>query len=485
MQETDNLRLPYLIAAQAQKHVTHNEALRGLDAIIQLAVADRDLATPPASPGDGERYLVAASATGEWTGHDGRIAAYQDGAWLFYEPREGWIVWIADENVALAFDGSSWLSLSGASVSVNPTSLVGVNATADTTNRLSVSSPAVLLNHEGAGHQLKINKAAASDTGSLLFQTAFSGRAEMGLAGDDDFRFKVSSDGSTWNEAIVVDRTSGEVTFPNTTVSGGTAPNLVINGDFQINQRVFAGGALTAGSYGFDRWKAATGGANISVTGYTVTLTSGELEQVVETALWGHDSFASLDVTVSVEDPSAGLTVTFGSQSGTVPAGSGRQAVTLTLGAGDTGNLSLKLTKATAGSVTFGRVKLELGSSTTGWQARDLGAEVSLCRRYYEKTYNLDVAPGTATEDGIHVHFLANTAAARGFVPWLATKRALPTLVYYDDLGNLNKVRVDPNSNQTFTTGGASTSKRGFTLDAQATSSGWKLFIHYTADAEF
>jgi hypothetical protein len=63
-----------------------------------------------------------------------------------------------------------------------------------------------LLNHDGAGHQLKINKAAAADTASLLYQDAFSGRAELGLAGDDDFHFKVSPDGSTWKQAILIDR---------------------------------------------------------------------------------------------------------------------------------------------------------------------------------------------------------------------------------------------------------------------------------------
>ena len=51
--QTPNLNLPYLIAAQAQKHVTHNEALRALDAIVQIAVLDRDLAVPPATPADG------------------------------------------------------------------------------------------------------------------------------------------------------------------------------------------------------------------------------------------------------------------------------------------------------------------------------------------------------------------------------------------------------------------------------------------------
>jgi hypothetical protein len=63
--------------------------------------------------------------------------------------------------------------------------------------------------------QIKVNKETAGDTATHLFQTGFSGRAEMGLAGDDDFHFKVSPDGSAWHEAMVVDRNSGAVSFPN------------------------------------------------------------------------------------------------------------------------------------------------------------------------------------------------------------------------------------------------------------------------------
>lgn len=212
MDDTTHLKLPYILAAQSQKHVTHNEALRVLDALVQLAVADKDLATPPGSPAEGVRYVVAASPTGAWAGHAGDIAAFQDGAWAFYDPGEGWLAWVADEDELYVFNGTSWIpNPAGGVTGVNPVSLVGVNATADTTDRLSVSSPASLFNHEGAGHQLKINKAAAGNTGSVLFQTGFSGRAEFGLAGDDDFHVKVSADGSAWSEALVINRTNGVV----------------------------------------------------------------------------------------------------------------------------------------------------------------------------------------------------------------------------------------------------------------------------------
>ena len=52
---TNHLLLPYILAAQAQKHVTHNEALRILDGLVHLSVLDRDLTAPPASPADGDR----------------------------------------------------------------------------------------------------------------------------------------------------------------------------------------------------------------------------------------------------------------------------------------------------------------------------------------------------------------------------------------------------------------------------------------------
>lgn len=210
--ESPNLLLPYIMAAQAQKHVTHNDAIRRLDALVQLTVADRDLAMPPPAPVDGARYIVAPGAGGAWSGAVAKIAAYQDGAWVFYNAHEGWLAWVADEHALVVFDGVAWTPAPGGSV--NPVPLVGVNATADATNRLSVSSAAALFNHEGGGHQLKINKNAAADTASLLFQTAFSGRSEFGLAGDDDFRIKVSADGGSWKDAVVINRASGEVRHP-------------------------------------------------------------------------------------------------------------------------------------------------------------------------------------------------------------------------------------------------------------------------------
>ncbi len=219
MTSTTHLGLPLIAAAQAQKHVTHNEALQVLDALVQLAVADSDRTAPPASPGEGDRHIVAAGATGAWSGHEGEIAAFLSGGWVFVAPRRGFVALEAAGNRLLIHDGADWQDLSTA---LRPQNLVrlGVNATADDTNRLAVGSPAVLLSHVPASEggsgdmRLTVNRETAADTASLVFQSGWSGRAELGLAGDDAFRLKVSADGAAWIGAMTVDPATGRLSLP-------------------------------------------------------------------------------------------------------------------------------------------------------------------------------------------------------------------------------------------------------------------------------
>ncbi|MBN9245291.1 MAG: DUF2793 domain-containing protein [Mesorhizobium sp.] len=219
MENSPNLSLPYIMPSQAQKHVTHNEALVALDAIIQLAVLDKDVGAPPLSPGEGDRYLVAAGADGGWVGRDGAVAAWQDGAWVFYAPRPGWRAWVGDEGCLYVFDGAGWTALAGVDGTFET---VGVNTTADATNKLAVSSPATLFNHAGAGHQLKLNKQLAGDTASLLFQTGFSGRAELGTAGNDDLHVKVSADGAAWSDVISIGSADSKIRIGATSMNFST-----------------------------------------------------------------------------------------------------------------------------------------------------------------------------------------------------------------------------------------------------------------------
>lgn len=206
------LSLPLLQASQAQKHVTHNEALMQLDVLVQLVVADRTRTAPPASPAEGQRHIVAPAPTGGWAGQAGKVALWLDGVWQFHAPLIGWRAWIQTEGQEVVFDGAAWVTMGGASIpDVLAVDEVGVSAASDATNRLSVASPASLFSHAGAGHQMKINKAAAAQTASLLFQSNFSGRAEMGLVGENHFSVNVSSNGSTFNPALKVTASTAEV----------------------------------------------------------------------------------------------------------------------------------------------------------------------------------------------------------------------------------------------------------------------------------
>ncbi|HXK54729.1 MAG TPA: DUF2793 domain-containing protein, partial [Hyphomicrobiales bacterium] len=108
MSDTPRMALPLIEAAQAQKHVTHNEALVVLDALAHLFLLDRDLADPPASPAEGDAWLVASPASGAWTGQEGRIAFRIDGDWRFYSPFKGLRAYIGDEQSVIIHDGAGW-----------------------------------------------------------------------------------------------------------------------------------------------------------------------------------------------------------------------------------------------------------------------------------------------------------------------------------------------------------------------------------------
>jgi hypothetical protein len=108
MTDTPRLALPVIEAAQAQKHVTHNEALVLLDALTQLAVESRTLTAPPGSPADGACYIPGPSATGAWSGWDGRIAAYSGGGWLNIAPVSGLKAWVKAERLTVTYEDGVW-----------------------------------------------------------------------------------------------------------------------------------------------------------------------------------------------------------------------------------------------------------------------------------------------------------------------------------------------------------------------------------------
>lgn len=249
MADTNRLVLPLLSASQAQKHVTVNEALERLDAIVQLVVQSFSQDSPPATPQNGQVWAIGANPVNDWAGHPGELALWSNGGWLFIVPRAGWRAAMGTE--LRVWDGTAWSEITLPELQNLPG--VGIGASFDGTNRLTVSADATLFTHDGGGHQVKINKAAAGDTAALLFQTGFSGRAEIGTLGSDGFGIKVSADGSAWQTALSVAPATGALSLgvALSPASGGTgvandpAATLTRNGAHALTLTTTAPSAVT------------------------------------------------------------------------------------------------------------------------------------------------------------------------------------------------------------------------------------------------
>ncbi len=222
MDVSPSLGLPFLMPQQAQKHVTMNEALGRLDAVVQLSVKSATIDSEPGAPAAGDAYILPENKTGAaWSGMQSRsIAVFRDGAWVEIVPKAGWRAWVADNRQLTVFNDTDWRALEmGASAeqstrTAQSPAFLGVNTDADSTNRLAVKSDAVLLSHDdvtpGSGDiRCALNKATIAGTASAVFQTGFSGRAEIGLSGQDHFGVRVSTDGTIWHDAMTINKDTG------------------------------------------------------------------------------------------------------------------------------------------------------------------------------------------------------------------------------------------------------------------------------------
>ncbi len=73
-----------------------------------LSIKDRDLSTPPGSPGTGDTYIVGSAPSGAWSGKTNQVAVWSGSAWVFGVPRTGWVAYIEDEEVLSAFKTAGW-----------------------------------------------------------------------------------------------------------------------------------------------------------------------------------------------------------------------------------------------------------------------------------------------------------------------------------------------------------------------------------------
>lgn len=213
MSSTANLNIPFVKASQAQKHVTVNQSFEIMDTVVQLSVLSRTAITPPSTPADGDRYIVPDGSTGTWSEETNNVAVWSDNTWIYFPPVNGWRAWLEDEEKFIVWQTNSWMPMPLSTTELEDLDYVGINATADTGNRLRARTDLVTFEAETDDIRQVLNKNSASDTSSLIFQSAALGVAELGLTGDNDFHLRLSDDGTNWNYALSTDSTSRECYF--------------------------------------------------------------------------------------------------------------------------------------------------------------------------------------------------------------------------------------------------------------------------------
>lgn len=208
---TPNLALPFLLPAQAQKHVTVNESLAIVDSLLMGSVIRSDLSDPPSDPENGAAYIVPAEPSGAWADQARSVAVWLEGHWRFHIAKEGWRVWDQMSQTLLVFQAGVWQAFSTVGDGHQTFEQVGVGTSADAANPLSVRGPGALFaaletTHSGSGDfRMAINADEGAHTASIIYQSGYSGRAETGLTTDGDFALRVSDNGADWSDAIRVD----------------------------------------------------------------------------------------------------------------------------------------------------------------------------------------------------------------------------------------------------------------------------------------
>lgn len=132
MDETPRWALPLLFAGQAQKEIFHNEALMLVDALLHGRVESADLSAPPGAPTHGQCWIVAAGASGDWSGQVAAVALWTAGGWRFIAARPGLRVAVADRDHVLFYDGTIWRTdaIRGDGVYIDEERVVGMRRAA-------------------------------------------------------------------------------------------------------------------------------------------------------------------------------------------------------------------------------------------------------------------------------------------------------------------------------------------------------------------
>lgn len=291
--QSARLRLPYLAAGQMQKHVTLNETLTRLDALVQMAIVSRTEDNQPTAPVEGALYLLPPDATGEdWGERDaGDLVRHERGSWREIEVQPGVVAFVVDAAELIVREAEAWVSLGRRLGAVQALTRLGLGTEADAANpfaaRLNKTLWTALETSAGGDGDLRftLNKEGAVDVLSLLFQSGWGGRAELGLIGDDDLRLKVSADGSTWREAFRIDGVTGRAWF---TAGAGRRETRTFSGGGSYSpppwartiEAVLVGGGGGGGAGGFGASGARSGGSGGGGGG--VTFAAWPVDQLSE-----------------------------------------------------------------------------------------------------------------------------------------------------------------------------------------------------------
>ena len=132
MSQTSRLGLPYIEPGQAQKEVYHNEALRLIDVAVAAAVESVGANAPPASPTDGQCFIVGTAPTGVWAGHARAIAGYAAGGWRFVAAIAGMRALDKVSGQTASYDGAAWVvgTVKGAKLELAGLQVVGARLAA-------------------------------------------------------------------------------------------------------------------------------------------------------------------------------------------------------------------------------------------------------------------------------------------------------------------------------------------------------------------
>ncbi len=107
--QTPRLGLPQLVTAQAQKELTHNEALARIDALLHASIEGVITAPPSLAASDaGKSWLIGIDPTGVFVGKAHWLAYWTGGSWRFVEPRDGMQVWHVTDRESYRFRDGVW-----------------------------------------------------------------------------------------------------------------------------------------------------------------------------------------------------------------------------------------------------------------------------------------------------------------------------------------------------------------------------------------